>query len=170
MLYMLIDEIQVTNISPHVYKLLLKWKEPVAERWDCALIYKRQAVRTDKLGEQEWTDAEDELLRSLWPETAKMEIYRALPAKSGVAITARANSLGVHRALQPPTALYRALCYDDWIKSCTALEVSPESDEGKQIVEQLNYLAKTTDIQERAAVWWILPVVQMNRLDGDITS
>jgi hypothetical protein len=99
-----------------------------------------------------------------------MEIYRSLPTKSGVAITARANSLGVHRALQPSTALYRALCYDDWAKSCAALEVSLESAEGKQILEQLNYLAKTTDIQERAAVWWILPVVQMNNLDGDITS
>jgi DNA invertase Pin-like site-specific DNA recombinase len=171
MLHMLIDEIQVTNISPHMYKLILKWKDPVAQRWDCALIYKRQAVRTHRLGEQEWTEQEDRLVRELWPAADKMDIYKALPMKSGLAITARASGLGVHRPRNMPSSLlYRALCYDDWAKSCGALDVDIDSQEGKQVLEMLNYYAQTTSIKERAAFWWILPVVQMNDLDGDLSN
>lgn len=171
MLYMLIDEIQLTNISPHMYKLLLKWKDPVAQRWDCALVYKRQAVRTQHLSEQEWTEGEDQILRKLWPAAEKLEIYRSLSTKSGVAITARAFTLGVRRPKgQPPSSIYQALCYGDWMASCAALGVDIASEEGKQVLETLNYYAKTTSRKVRAAIWWILPVVQMNDLNGDLAS
>ena len=168
MLHMLIEEIQVTNISPHIYKLLLKWKDPVAQRWDCALIYKRQAIRTNQLSEQEWMASEDQLLRELWSSAPKVEIMKALPAKSNLAITARASILKVHRPKNMRGCpIYRALCYDDWVRSCVALNIDRDSEEGNRVLEALNYYAQTTDIKERIAIWWILPVVQMNNLDGD---
>ncbi|MDQ2902080.1 MAG: recombinase family protein [Chloroflexota bacterium] len=171
MLYMLIDDVQITNLSPHIYKLLLKWKDPIAQRWDCALLYKRQAVRTHRLSEQDWTEAEDQLIRELWPVAPKLALHKALPTKSALTFTARASTLGVHRPKNKQVSpIHRALCYDDWIKSCAALGVDSASDEGNKVLDTLNYYAQTTGIQERMAVWWMLPVVQMNDLDGDLSS
>jgi hypothetical protein len=159
-----------------LYKLLMKWKDPVAQRWDCALIYKRQAVRTDLLStiDRQWTDEEDELLRQLWPETDKFSIHQALPTKSGASIKARAGDLGIRRAehLWHPSKgciMNQALCYDDWVSACAALEVDITGDEGKAVLEQLNYLARTTSMQERAGFWWVLPITEMNDLNGDLT-
>jgi hypothetical protein len=161
LLRMLIDEIQITNLSPHMYKLHLKWSEPVASRWDDALIYKRQAVRTDKLCEQEWTSEEDQLIRELWPNTDKLEICKAIPTKAGATINARAFGLGVRRNASwrgKPSPLHRALCYNDWAKSCEALNRDITTEEGAQLLKTLNYYAKTTGIKQRAAIWWVLPV------------
>jgi hypothetical protein len=173
MLRMLIDEIQITNLSPHMYKLHLKWKEPVASRWDAALIYKRQAVRTNKLGEQEWTSEEDQLIRELWPVADKMEICKMIPTKAGATIGARAFILGVERDDSwrgKRSLMHRSLCYDDWAKSCAALNIDITTDEGMQLLETLNYYAKTTGTKQRAAIWWVLPVVQMNYIDDDLSS
>ncbi len=176
MLSLLIDEIQVTNISPHLYKLLMKWKEPVAQRWDCALIYKRQAVRTDLLSaiDRQWTAEEDQLIRELWPEVDKFTIYKAIPTKSGASIKSRAGDLGVRRSEQlwhpsKGCIMNQALCYDDWVSACTALEADITGDEGLTVLEQLNYLARTTSMQDRAAFWWVLPIAEMNDLTGDLT-
>jgi DNA invertase Pin-like site-specific DNA recombinase len=176
MLSLLIDEIQVENISPHLYKLLLKWKDPVAERWDCALIYKRQAVRTNLLStiDRQWTDEEDRLIRELWPEADKFDIYKAIPTKSGASIKARAGDLGVRRAehLWHPSKgciMNQALCYNDWVSACAALEEDITREEGRTVLEQLNYLARTTSRKARAAFWWVLPVAEMNDLNGDLT-
>lgn len=173
MLSLLIDEIQITNISPHLYRLLLKWKDPVAERWDCALIYRRQAVRTERLGEQEWSREEDERLGELWGTADKLDIYKALPTKSGWTIKTRASFLGVRRDevwRHRPTILHRALCYADWSSACRAIEVELESDEGRKVLEMLNYYARTTPTKQRAALWWILPVVEMNNLDSSLIN
>ncbi len=176
MMSLLVDEIQVENISPHLYKLLLKWKDPVAQRWDCALIYKRQAVRTNLLSaiDRQWAEAEDQSIRELWPAADKFDIYRAIPTKSGASIKARAGDLGVRRAghLWHPSKgciMNQALCYDDWVKACASLEADITSEEGMEVLKQLNYLARTTGAKERAAFWWVLPVMEMNDLNGDLT-
>lgn len=171
MLRLLIDEIQVKNVSPHLYKILVKWKDPVAQRWDCALLYKRNAVRSKQLSEQKWTEEENQLLRELWPAADKMDIYKALPTKSGSAILSRAKVLGIHRNFRYPTKcsdLHRALCYNDWKNTCAELEVDYESEEGQQVLKTLNYYAHTTE-KKHLAFWWMLPVMQMNDLDGDLT-
>ncbi|HEU5379285.1 MAG TPA: recombinase family protein [Ktedonobacteraceae bacterium] len=173
MLRMLIDEIQIQNLSPHMYKLHLKWKDPVASHWDAALVYKRQAVRTDKLSKQEWTEEEDQLIRELWPDTDKLEICKAIPTKAGATIGARAFNLGVPRNnvwRGRPSLIHRALCYDDWAKSCAALNIDITTEEGEKLLERLNYYAKKTGTKQRAAIWWVLPVVQMNDFDRDLSN
>lgn len=117
MMSLLIDEMQLTNISPHLYKLLLKWKDPVAQRWDCAIIFKRQAVRSKLLNISRWNANEDDLLRQLWPAADKLTLCQTLPTKTGTALKTRAAELGVRRNddLQiRRTPIHRALCYDDW--------------------------------------------------------
>src|SRR5579885_559872 len=74
MLRLLVDKIEIESISPHLYSLRLKWKDPVAQPWDCALIFRRHSLRSVLKG-SEWTEAEDELLRQVYPTAAKMELY-----------------------------------------------------------------------------------------------
>lgn len=174
MLSMLIDEIQVTNISPHMYKLLMKWKDPVAQHWDNALIFKRQSVRTKLVGQPEWTDEEEELLRQLWPAADKWDLHKAFPLKTGNYIKARATSLGLKRNQRMPekiSPMQYSLCYEDWIQSCAALNAEPDSEEGRKVLKMLNYYARTTENRGKdkegalLAFWWILPVVEMNGLE-----
>ncbi len=172
MLHLLIDEIQVKNLSPHMYKLLMKWKDPVAQRWDCALVFKRQAIRSQRLSEQEWTKEEDTLLQEIYPASSKLDIYKSFPMKSGWAISARASDLGVQRDTSLPVSrspLYPGLCYADWANVCTALNADHRNEEGQHILKTLNYYARRTTDKQRAAFWWILPVVEMNDLDGDLS-
>lgn len=169
MLSMLIDEIQVTNIAPHMYKLLIKWKDPVAQHWDNALIFKRQTVRSKLRGLSEWSYEEDKLLPQLWPAADKLDLHKAFPTKTGNAIKTRAATLGLRRNQRMPdknSPIQYSLCYDDWVNTCTALGAAPESEEGREILKTLNYYARTTEKQQAlAAFWWILPIVEMNALE-----
>jgi hypothetical protein len=170
MMSLLVEEIQVKNISPHLYRLLLKWKDPVAQRWDCALIFKRNMTRSRPV-KQDWTAEEDEMLRQLWPTADRFEIYKALPTKSGVMLNDHASELGVQsKGLRPTPSIYihRSLCYDDWSSACAALDVDQESEEGLQVLEMLNYYARTT-FGQPVTFWWILPAIQMSYLGGDWT-
>jgi hypothetical protein len=172
MMSLLIDEMQLTNIAPHMYKLLLKWKDPVAKRWDCAIIFKRKAVRSKLLNISQWTTEEDDIVRQLWPATERLTVCRALPTKAGHAIKVRASELGVPRNEDFQVhrcPLHRALCYNDWIDTCASLEVTPESEEGANVLRQLSYMAGTTEGKENddIAFWWILPLVDMNGPDNN---
>jgi len=173
---MLVDEIQIVNIAPHIYSLLMKWKDPVAQHWDNALIFKRQSVRTKLAGKPEWNDEEDALLRELWPAADKWDMHKAFPLKTGNAIKARAVVLGLKRNQRMPekiSPMQYSLCYEDWIQSCAALNADPESEEGQKVLKMLNYYARTTEKKGKQedkegsllACWWILPVVEMGRLE-----
>ena len=129
-------------------------ERPVAQPWDCALIFKRNAVRSQKLSEQDWTEAEKQLLRELWPAANKLDIHKAFSTKSGVAVLARAKVLGIWHNIQYPAKrsdIHRALCYNDWAGACTTLEVDPDSEEGQQVLRMLNYYARTTAKKQMAS-------------------
>lgn len=81
MLQLLINFIEVENISPHFYSLRLKWKDPVATHWDCALIALRSSTKVI-----EWTEDERRLLRDIYPTALFSGLSIAFPAKSGMAI------------------------------------------------------------------------------------
>lgn len=171
MMSLLIDEMQLMNISPHMYKLLLKWKDPVAKRWDCAIIFKRHAVRSRLLNVSQWTTEEDDILRKLWPATDMLTIRRALPTKTGTALKARAAEFRVQRNgnfhIIRRRTIHRALCYNDWTATCASLEVNAASEEGMKVLEMLNYYARITEQEGTSVgVWWVLPVVDMNGSDG----
>ncbi len=163
MLRLLVDTIEVDNISPHLYSLRLKWKDPVAQRWDCALIFRRTMVKNTLRGDS-WTAEEEQLFRELYPTADKMELHKTFPTKSGTGMKSKAKELRIFRAISKPTTyspLYRALCYADWVNACKALGIDHETDEGTVIMEQLNYFAKTTE-QRSAAFWWLLPVMELS--------
>ena len=170
MLRLLVDDIQVENISPHLYRLRLKWKDPVAQRWDCALIFRRNSLRSDLMGD-EWSEAEDQLLKSMYPTKDKLELHKAFPLKSGMAIKKRASDLRVKRAVGRPATcsiIHRSLCYADWLKACEAMDIEPTSNEGRTVLGKLNYYARTTE-KKGTAFWWLLPVMDMADFEASLS-
>ncbi len=171
MLRLLVDDIQVENISPHLYRLRLKWKDPVAQRWDCALIFRRNALRSVLKGD-DWSEADDALLHSLYPTADKLALFQAFPMKSGEAIKQRAGDLKVKRAREHPASfsiIHRSLCYADWVKACEAMNIDQTSSEGHQVLGKLNYYARTTE-KKGAAFWWLLPVMEMSDFEQSLSA
>lgn len=173
MLSLLINEIQIKNISPHMYTLVLKWKDPVASRWDSGLICKRYAVRSGQLSKQEWTDDEDWIVRRMWAHADRFELARALPTKTRTTIRVRASELGIGRRRElyiprPAINLHTSLCYEDWTATCAALNVDHESEEGLQVLEMLNYYSAQNS-KTVASFWWVLPVAEISFSSGDMS-
>lgn len=171
MLRLLVEDIQVENISPHLYRLRLKWKDPVAQRWDPALIFRRNAIRSVLKGD-DWSEADDELLHTLYPTAGKLSLFQAFPMKSGEAIKQRAAELKVKRAREHPATysiIHRSLCYADWVKACEAMNVDQTSSEGRQVLDTLNYYARMTE-KKGAAFWWLLPVMEMSDFERSLSA
>jgi len=170
MLRLLVETIEVENISPHLYSLRLKWKDPVAQPWDCALIFRRNSIRSVLKGD-DWSDAELELLRTIYPTADKLELHKTFPMKSGEAIKQKASALKVKRAVERASTysiIHRSLCYADWTQACEVLGADQTGSEGHAVLERLNYYARTTE-KKSAAFWWLLPVVEMSDFGSDLS-
>lgn len=171
MLRMLIETIELENISPHLYTLRMKWKDPIAVRWDCALLFRRNSLRSNLKGD-DWTADELAHLQAIYPTADKLALHQAFPMKSGEAIKQKAAELGVKRAARMPekmSPIFRALCYADWTQACAQLGVAHESEEGHMILQKLNTFARTTE-RNSAACWWLLPVMEMADFDDTLTA
>lgn len=168
---LLVEDIQVENISPHLYRVRLKWKDPVALRPDCALIYKCVAIK-GTLSNNGWTEEEDAIMRQLYFRGDRMELSKALPNKTYKSMKGRAYELGIKRDTYMRTntsIMDDGLCFDDWRKACEFLEADIDSDEGVKILDMLNYYAQIT-ARKCLSFWWMLPVVDINGFDGDLTG
>jgi hypothetical protein len=170
MLHLLVDSIEIVPLSPHIYSLRLKWKDVVAQPWDCALIYRRNALRNVHSME-DWTDEELETFRCIYPTASRMEMYKAFPMKSGMTITQKAHDLQIKRSsgLSRAYVISRSLCLEDWTKTCEALNAEKDSKEGQTILSQLNYLAETTE-SKGMSFWWLLPVMQISDFEAALTN
>ena len=170
MLRLLIDSIEVENLSPHVYSLRLKWKDPVAQPWDCALLFRRSAIRSVLKGEP-WTDEELALLRQLYPTTDKLTLHKAFPMKSGENMKQRAAEHGIRRLIDGRSCrsiIHRSMCYADWANTAKALNIEPESEEGYKLLKQLNHYAITTE-HKGLSFWWLLPVMEMSNVEESLS-
>src|SRR5258708_14845942 len=171
MLRLLVDTIEVENISPHLYSLRLKWKDPVAQRWDCALIFRRNSIRSVLKGD-DWSDAELELLRTLYPTADKLELHKTFPMKSGEAMKQKASELKVKRAFERPSTysiIHRSLCYADWTQACAVLGADQTGSEGQTVLERPNYYARTHE-KKSAAFWGLCAVVGVADSGADLSA
>lgn len=68
-----------------------------------------------------WTEAEDELIRQLYPTTSNRDMLKSLPGRTKTAITLRACSLGIQK-----TAEYRsAVARITFLTACERRGVKP---------------------------------------------
>jgi len=171
MLRLLVDRIEVENISPHLYSMRLKWKDPVAQPWDCALIFRRNALRS-AFKVDEWNEEGIQRLRAIYPTTNGLDLQLAFPTKSAPAIRQKASELQIKRNAGVPKAysiISRSLCYVDWVNACKALNVEHEGEEGHTILKQLNHLAETAG-SKGMTFWWLLPVVEISNFEQTLSN
>jgi hypothetical protein len=105
-----VKEAVLTFASPHYIQLDITWALP-AWGQDRLYIYRSRGKAPF------WTDAEHEILRTLYPLAPRTEILKALPTKSWNSIRAEALNRGVQRMVnvyqQPPT-IPQFLTWADW--------------------------------------------------------
>src|SRR5260370_38384947 len=125
MLRLLVDRIEVENISPHLYSMRLKWKDPVAQPWDCALIFRRNALRS-AFKVDECNEEGIQRLRAIYPTTNGLDLQLAFPTKSAPAIRQKASELQIKRSADVPktySMISRSVCYVHWLNASNALNV-----------------------------------------------
>lgn len=149
MLRLLIKNIQVEILSPHVYALCVNWISPVAPRGDSALLYRGTCPR------KYWSEEEKERLRVLYPRGKREDILRAYPDCSWYMIIDRAYSLGIKREVQEEGLLHKTLTFQDWAATCQYYEIDQESIEGEAMLALLNKQADQTHRGDLAFQWLI---------------
>ncbi len=71
----LVEEVKITNISPHLYTLQITWIRPLTDgRDDVALLWRSDPIRDKALST--WTDKEEALLRKLYPTSPQLTLLR----------------------------------------------------------------------------------------------
>lgn len=154
MLRLLIDNIQIGNLSQHVYALCVNWIAPVSTRGDTALLYRWSSLRAN------WTPEEEDQLRADYPHCDKEEILRRFPGRSWNVIVARAYEKGIKRAvpnrLDDHASLHADLTYNDWIKTCEYYGVDAASEKGQAVLTTLNTYAAQAKRREIDFLW-LLP-------------
>jgi DNA invertase Pin-like site-specific DNA recombinase len=103
------ESIELSEYSGHVLTLTIRWRAPFAQT-DMLYLYRKEA------GRQQWSEADEQVLRDLYPEADRLAILQALPTRSWQSITAWANDLGIKRyTLLNTSGIHDTrLCYADW--------------------------------------------------------
>jgi Resolvase, N terminal domain len=84
------ERIELNEYSGHILTLTIKWRAPFAQT-DVCYIYRTEA------GRQHWTDTDEQVLQTLYPEADRAEIMQAMPKRSWQSIKAHASVLGIER-------------------------------------------------------------------------
>ena len=172
MMRLLIDNIQIEKISPHIFVLCVSWISPVSTRSDAALLYRATIVQA------KWTPEEEERLRAEYPHGEKQDILRSVPNRSWSIVTARANALGLKRTVHGKLTndpFHREVTHNDWTKTCEYYGIFPESEEGQAVLDMLNAHASTMKKKD-LAFHWLIPAekIAVNALleeaEGDLLS
>ncbi len=152
MLRLLLESVQIEHIAPHVYTVCLKWIQPVSIRPDIALVYRGSSLQSD------WSPEEEAWIRANYPTGDKLEILQHFPERTWGVIKKRATDLGLKRSVPRyrGALLHIDLAYNDWIKTCEYSEIDYSSEEGLQVLDQLNHYANEVGRKE-AAFHWLLP-------------
>jgi hypothetical protein len=162
MLSKLIEEIEIKNIAPHIYNLTVKWLRAIAKRPDTVLVYRGSSLR------QDWTLEEEAWLRANYPTCDKLELLKHFPERTWATIKDRAHVLDIKRAIprHVGTIIHLDLAYNDWIKTCEFSKIDHNSEEGKKILDRLNYYAAEVGRKE-VAFDWLLPIEKISIISSN---
>jgi hypothetical protein len=153
MMSRLVNQVTVNKLAPHLYSLFIIWQEGITVRPDVALLWRGSAKRET----QGWSEEEDELIRTYWPETHPLEIMRLMPERSNINIASRALHLGVKRTLRTGrtklNVYERTVTYADLQ---AAMHYAGEQDIA-YICEIINEMAAKTS-HANITAYWPLPV------------
>ena len=103
-----VKKVMLEPLAPHFYKMTVHWYD---SEWgvDEALCYR------DGNASIQWTDEEDEILRSHYPVTPRKELMAMLPSRNIRSMATRAHKNNIRRAIreQEPD-IPTTFCLQDW--------------------------------------------------------
>jgi hypothetical protein len=88
------ESVMIEEVSVRWLRFTIVWRGPLANTPDVCLIWRQRGRRSG-----EWTNEEDEYIRSNYPEGAKLTMLEALPIRTWNMIYQRAQTLGVYRKI-----------------------------------------------------------------------
>ncbi len=114
MMRIVAKEVQLDLLSPHLFRLYIVWENGIAIRPDVALLWRGV---TPNIGE-EWTEAEDNLLRRYYPDKSQIQLMKTFPHRAWYRICDRAQVLNLRRNLPRQgrarvNVYHRTMRYDD---------------------------------------------------------
>lgn len=147
----LIEEIEIHQLSPHLYLMRIVWIKPIAgERDDVALLWRATATKAP------WSTEEETILQTLYPEADILTLMQALPDKAMNRMRTRASTLGIRRQQRTRYPFYETITWKD-------LEVA-KPEEREVLWEEMNRMARSTKKRGRVAVSWLLPFDEISFL------
>ena len=148
-----IQDIQLNQLSAHLFILRVTWQTGIATCPDVALVWRGMTPNNS----EDWTDDEDNIMRSLYQSGSQVDLMRALPSRAWNRILERAQILGLRRAIShagphPFNAYHRTMRYSD-LEAVEGLVDDPEQQ--AQIHQVVNTLATQTVRGSLSAHWWL---------------
>ncbi|MDQ2902620.1 MAG: recombinase family protein [Chloroflexota bacterium] len=103
---LLINRIEIEVVSPHWLRLSIDWLDAIHTRVDVAYVWKKTPSKGEK-----FSDEEKEIIRQLYPTSARLDILQLLPDRTWDAIQTQATLAQVKRRVPkshdiPPNACY----------------------------------------------------------------
>jgi hypothetical protein len=148
-----IEDIRLNALSSHLFLLHVTWQTGIAVCPDIALVWRGMSPNTG----DDWTPEEDDIMRSLYPKGAQVELMQALPQRGWNRILERAQMLGMRRAIShagphPFNVYHRTMRYDD-LEAAASLVDDPAQQEFLR--EQIDALARQT-VRGGLSAHWLL--------------
>ncbi len=118
------ESVTIEEISVHWLRFTVVWRGPLANRPDVCLIWRQRGRRSD-----DWTNEEDEYIRTNYPEGDKWVMLEALPTRTWNMIYQRALTLGIHRKINTLNNIPQNVTMHD-------LNVIPDRETAIQLVTE----------------------------------
>jgi hypothetical protein len=153
MMRIVAKEVKLDMLSPHLFRLYIAWENGIAVRPDVALVWRGVTPNIC----EEWSEEEDNMMRSFYPEKPQIELMQAFPHRAWYRICDRAQVLNLRRSLphQGRTRVngyHRTMRYDD-LEAVAILGTSREEKE--RLCQIADELARQTMRGGFSVHWWL---------------
>lgn len=165
MMRIVAKEVKLDMLSAHLFRLTIFWENGIAVRPDVALLWRGITPNNSEA----WSEEEDEIMRSYYPDKPQIEIMQALPRWAWNRILERAQDLHIrrnvsHNGPHPFNSYHRTVRYAD---VTAAMQLVQGEEEKERVRFLVNELAQQT-MRGSMSVHWFLPLDRMSlaRIDA----
>jgi len=155
MIRIVAKEVKLDMLSAHLFRLYIVWENGIAVRPDVALLWRGVTPNNSEA----WSEKEDEIMRSYYPDKPQIEVMQALPRWAWNRILERAQDLHIRRNVShtgphPFNSYHRTVRYNDITAAAGLVQGEEEKERIRYIV---NRLAQQT-MRGSVSAHWFLPL------------
>ena len=153
----LVESVEVSAISAHLYTLRITWIRPLSSyRDDVALLWRSDPTRDN--GKSSWSEEEERMLKTLYPSSQQLEIMQAIPNKTPGQIKKRASELEIRRDYVITNSQHTRYHWTVRYKDLEEVSKFTSSEEEKAFLwGEINTMARASQ-RGKLSVSWFLPI------------